>query len=58
VREALAEALKWARATDGLVLVCGSLFLAGEALVALDAFPWPSDRYDANERLKEIKNPE
>ena len=58
VREALAEALKWARATDGLVLVCGSLFLAGEALVAREAFPWPSDRCDANERLKAIKNPE
>jgi dihydrofolate synthase/folylpolyglutamate synthase len=33
-------------------LVCGSLFLAGEALVALDAFPWGSGgRFDASESL-------
>jgi len=34
------------------VLVCGSLFLAGAALVALDAFPWPCDRRDMNELLR------
>lgn len=33
-------------------LICGSLFLAGEALVALGAYPWPSDRFDAAEILK------
>jgi dihydrofolate synthase / folylpolyglutamate synthase len=33
-------------------LICGSLFLAGEALVALGAYPWPSDRFDAAELLK------
>ena len=32
-------------------LVCGSLFLSGEALVALGAFPWPSGRFDPSERL-------
>jgi dihydrofolate synthase/folylpolyglutamate synthase len=52
VREALDAACAWAREADGLVLVCGSLFLAGEALVALHAFPWPCDRSDANELLK------
>ena len=34
------------------VLICGSLFLAGEALAALGAFPWQSDRFDAAEILK------
>ena len=32
-------------------LVCGSLFLAGEALVALGAYPWRADRFDAAESL-------
>ena len=32
-------------------LICGSLFLAGEALVALKAYPWPQDRFDPSERL-------
>ena len=52
VPEALSAARKWAAQADGVVLVCGSLFLAGEALVALHAFPWASDRSDANELLK------
>jgi len=33
-------------------LVCGSLFLAGEALVELDAYPWPTGRFDPSEALK------
>ena len=33
-------------------LICGSLFLAGEALAALGAFPWQADRFDAAEILK------
>lgn len=33
-------------------LVCGSLFLAGEALVALNAYPWEEPRFDPSERLK------
>lgn len=32
-------------------LICGSLFLAGEALVALDAYPWARDRFDLSEQL-------
>ncbi len=32
-------------------LVCGSLFLAGEALVALGAYPWQPDRFDPSEQL-------
>ena len=33
-------------------LICGSLFLAGEALAELGAFPWLADRFDAAEILK------
>jgi len=33
-------------------LVCGSLFLAGEALVELKAFPWGEARFDLAELLK------
>ena len=33
-------------------LVCGSLFLAGEAVVALGGYPWPADRFDPSERLR------
>ena len=32
-------------------LICGSLFLAGEALVALNAYPWPATRVDPSELL-------
>ena len=42
VPSALAAAQAWARAEGGLVLVCGSLFLAGEALRLLHAMPWQS----------------
>ena len=33
-------------------LICGSLFLAGEALVELGAYPWPAERFDPSELLK------
>ncbi len=36
---------------EARVLVCGSLFLAGEALVELGAYPWPADRFDPSEAL-------
>jgi len=32
-------------------IVCGSLFLAGEALVALGAYPWPTERLDLSESV-------
>ena len=40
-------------ATDGNgeVLICGSLFLAGEALVELGAYPWGQVRFDGSELL-------
>ena len=36
------------------VLICGSLFLAGEALAALNAYPWPADRLAAAELLHPV----
>ena len=47
--EALHRACAWARTCGGVVVACGSLFLAGEALVALGAFPWRVRDPDANE---------
>ena len=55
LKEALAEALADSRrttASEGGVLVCGSLFLAGEALVALGAYPWGAPRFDGAELLR------
>ncbi len=49
VPSALAEAGEWARKAHGTVIVCGSLFLAGEALVSLGAYPWPVVPPDENE---------
>ena len=54
----LKEALALASAVAGTdpvaptALVCGSLFLAGEALVELGAYPWPTGRFDPSERLR------
>lgn len=47
--EALRAACDWARGCGGTVVACGSLFLVGEALVELDAFPWSVRAPDANE---------
>ena len=56
VPAALDAAQAWARGAGGLVLVCGSLFLAGQALALLGAYPWPLDDpgrlADPNETLK------
>lgn len=49
--DGLPDALERARRTGGTTLVCGSLFLAGEALVALGACPWPAPRFDPSESL-------
>ena len=51
----LSAAAAWARATGNVVVVCGSLFLAGEALVALGAYPWPVRSADMNELLAATK---
>ena len=47
--DSLADALDRAARSDLPTLVCGSLFLAGEALVELNAFPWSSVRFDPSE---------
>jgi dihydrofolate synthase/folylpolyglutamate synthase len=52
---ALAAAQAWALAEQGLVLVCGSLFLVGEVLEHLRAFPWQVSGgrpADCNEQIK------
>ena len=49
--DGLPDALERARRTGGTTLVCGSLFLAGEALVALGATPSPTPRFDPSELL-------
>ena len=51
VPAALSAAAAWSRKTGNIVVVCGSLFLAGEALVALDAYPWLARSADVNELL-------
>jgi len=51
LRSALDEAAAWARGRAGSVVVCGSLFLAGEALVELGAYPWPFVQPDDNEPM-------
>lgn len=49
--DSLSEAIAQAGAAP--TLICGSLFLAGEALVELGALPWGmSPRFDPSERLK------
>lgn len=49
----LAQALEavrtWSFETGGTPVICGSLFLAGEALTELGAFPWRTDGPQANE---------
>ena len=56
VPEALSAAAAWARGTGNSVAVCGSLFLVGEALVALDAYPWRLRSSDANELLSPLSS--
>jgi len=48
----LAAALETASGREGRTLVCGSLFLAGEAVVALGAYPWGDVRFDPAEKLR------
>ena len=48
----LANLLAWARETGNAVVVCGSLFLAGEALAELGYRPFRSARFTPNEMLR------
>ena len=50
--DTLHDALEQASEGSSLVLICGSLFLAGEALVELGAYPWDSSRFDPSEMFK------
>lgn len=52
LEESIVNAEQWARANEGLIVISGSLFLAGAALEALNAFPWSNDRHDLSEQLK------
>jgi dihydrofolate synthase/folylpolyglutamate synthase len=55
LREAMEAAQNRPEAAgSGDVLVCGSLFLAGEALVELGAYPWGETRFDRSESLKQF----
>lgn len=51
LRRALEAAGPGADVVGGEVLICGSLFLAGEALVELGAYPWGQARFDSSELL-------
>lgn len=49
------ESLKAAiESSQGKTLICGSLFLAGEAIVELGAYPWGKARFDDNEKLSTL----
>ena len=57
--DSLGEAIRRAgrKTEDGMrgerrTLICGSLFLAGEALVELGAYPWGCARFDLSETLR------
>lgn len=54
LEEALVQGQTWARREQGLLVICGSLFLAGAALRHFDALPWPDDARpaDPNESMK------
>ena len=61
LREALSRAGRHSGRDSGAspsVLVCGSLFLAGEAIVELGAYPWGTARFDPSELLKSGLRPE
>jgi dihydrofolate synthase/folylpolyglutamate synthase len=51
--EALTQARTWAEENKGVIVICGSLFLAGEALEQLKALPGKGlPRVDPSEQLK------
>ena len=52
VPKGLSAAAAWARETGNAVVVCGSLFLAGEALAELGYRPFRSARFTPNEMLR------
>ena len=54
IREAIdrASGVSNLKHSNTQTLICGSLFLAGEALVELGAYPWGTPRFDKSELLR------
>ena len=50
----LRSAIQQSKQSDNQTIICGSLFLAGEALVELGAYPWGNTRFDLNESLRTV----
>ena len=50
----LRVAIEQSNNPNNRTIVCGSLFLAGEALVELGAYPWGHARFDLNESLRSL----
>ena len=48
----LLAAIEQSKQSNNQTIICGSLFLAGEALVELGAYPWGTPRFDKSELLK------
>ena len=48
----LRSAIEQSNNLNNRTIICGSLFLAGEALVELGAYPWGTSRFDPAELLK------
>ena len=54
--DSLRSAIDQSTNPNNRTMICGSLFLAGEALVELDAYPWGTPRFDKSELLRRLKN--
>ncbi len=52
VSPSLMAAIERSKQSNNQTIICGSLFLAGEALVELGAYPWGTPRFDKSELLK------
>ena len=52
--DSLRAAIEHSEHSNIRTLICGSLFLAGEALVELGAYPWGDTRFDLNESLRSL----
>ena len=50
--DSLRSAIDQSTNPNNRTMICGSLFLAGEALVELDAYPWGMPRFDKSELLR------
>ena len=48
----LRSAIEQSNNLNNRTIICGSLFLAGEALVELGVYPWGTARFDAAELLR------